>query len=134
MQKWRCERCGYEYDGDILEVCPSCKESCGFIDATNYVPDFFLGNEGRSVEMTDISNMEVKVYCDPFCPSCKDIVDFLKEKGINFEFIDVDKDENAMKEAVSLSGQGKLPIVKIGRKVIAPPIDKDKLLDAIKMT
>ncbi|MGR3320259.1 MAG: glutaredoxin family protein [Candidatus Anammoxibacter sp.] len=128
MQKWRCEHCGYEYDGDILELCPSCKESCGFIDATNYVPESFNGNEGRP---KDMANVEVKVYCDPFCPSCKDIGELLKEKGVDFTYVDVNKDENAMKEATSISGQDKLPVIKIGETVMVPPIDTDKLLEAI---
>lgn len=129
MQKWRCESCKYEYEGEFLEYCPSCKKSCGFVDATNYVPVSFTGREGRYKKM---ENRQVNVYCDPFCPSCKDIADFLKENNIEFDFINVEDNEAAMKEVVSLSGQDKLPVIKIGDKIIAPPIDRDKLLDAVK--
>ena len=129
MQKWRCENCKYEFEGEFLEYCPSCKKSCGFVDATNYVPESFTGKEGRSREM---SNTKVIVYCDPFCPSCNDIADFLKENNVEFEFINVEDNEGTMKEVVSLSGQDKLPVIKVGNEIMSPPIDKDKLLDAVR--
>ena len=44
----------------------------------------------------------------------------------------MNKDENAMKEATSISGQDKLPVIKIGETVMVPPIDTDKLLETIK--
>lgn len=128
MQVWRCENCGYVYDGDILEVCPSCNKSCGFIDAVNYVPESFVGNERGSC-MAD--RKDVTVYCDPFCPSCKDIADFLEKNKVVFRFVDVGSDDGAMKDVVALSGQNKLPVVEVGDEVLTPPIDMDELLNVI---
>lgn len=70
---------------------------------------------------------KVKVYCDPFCPSCKDVADFLKMKGVSFDFINVEEDEKARKKAISISGQEKLPIIVVGKEVIVAPNNKDEL-------
>lgn len=117
MQTWKCQNCGYKYDGDYNETCPSCKNSCSFIDATNYVPESF-GSEGKKM---------TKIYCDPFCPSCSEIAGFLKKNGVKFEFVSVDDSEQAKKQVVELSGQDKLPVVVIGDDVFKPPFDDDKL-------
>lgn len=130
MQSWKCENCGYQYDGDILEICPSCNNSCGFFDATNYVPVSFSSNEGGSLKKEE--KMKVKIYCDPYCPSCKGVTDFLKEKKIRFILINVDENEKAKKEAMSLSGQDKLPIIIVGNDVMSPPINNDDLLALVK--
>ena len=37
--KWKCSNCGYSLDSEAPpENCPSCKESCAFVDATCYTP------------------------------------------------------------------------------------------------
>lgn len=53
MQTWKCANCGYKYDGDYLEMCPSCKESCGFVDATNYVPESFDSKKEKKSDIKD---------------------------------------------------------------------------------
>ena len=78
-----------------------------------------------------MSNVKVEFFCDSFCPTCSDIETFLKENGVDYDYINVGKDKAAMDKAVSLSNQDKLPVIKIGDQVICPPIDKKKLLDAI---
>ncbi|MBT8339866.1 MAG: hypothetical protein HKP58_03510 [Desulfatitalea sp.] len=40
MANWKCGNCGYELEADRPpEKCPSCKESCEFLDNTCYTPD-----------------------------------------------------------------------------------------------
>ena len=40
MTQWKCSNCGYTIkEAKPPETCPSCKESCAFIDATCYIPD-----------------------------------------------------------------------------------------------
>ncbi len=121
METWKCENCGYQYEGEFLEVCPSCEKSCGFVDATNYVPESF--NAKGELDMANAT-----IYCDPFCPSCADLAEFLKEKSVSFEFININENKNAAHDAVSISGQDKLPVVVVGKEVFTPPIDKEKLM------
>ncbi|WP_369688345.1 rubredoxin-like domain-containing protein [Desulfatitalea tepidiphila] len=40
MAKWKCGNCGYELEAERPpERCPSCKQSCEFLDNTCYTPD-----------------------------------------------------------------------------------------------
>lgn len=40
MANWKCANCGYEMEADKPpEKCPSCKESCEFLDNSCYTPD-----------------------------------------------------------------------------------------------
>ena len=41
--------------------------------------------------------MGIKVYGTESCPQCQSAKQYLKQKGINFEYADVFKDEAAMK-------------------------------------
>ena len=51
----------------------------------------------------------VKVYSTPTCPYCHMVKDFLKEKGVEFEDIDVASDQAAAKEMIGKSGQMGVP-------------------------
>lgn len=62
--------------------------------------------------------MNVKVYSTPTCPYCKLTKDFLKEKGIAFDDIDVSGDSQAAQEMVKLSGQMGVPVVDVDGHVI----------------
>lgn len=62
--------------------------------------------------------MTVKVYSTPTCPYCKLAKDFLKEKGIAYEDIDVSADSAAAQTMVKLSGQMGVPVLDINGHVI----------------
>jgi len=62
--------------------------------------------------------MKVKIYSTPTCPYCVMAKDFFKEKGIEFEDIDVSKDQEAGKQMVEKSGQMGGPVIEINDKII----------------
>lgn len=62
--------------------------------------------------------MTVKVYSTPTCPYCKLAKDFLKEKNISFEDIDVASNSDAAQEMVKKSGQMGVPVLEINGQVI----------------
>jgi len=72
--------------------------------------------------------MKIKVYSTPTCPWCHRAKEFLKEKGIKFEDIDVSKDKKAAAEMVEKSGQMGVPVLDINGKIIIgfdePAIEK----------
>lgn len=40
MTSWKCQNCGYTFEADRPpEKCPSCKQTCEFVDNTCYTPD-----------------------------------------------------------------------------------------------
>lgn len=60
----------------------------------------------------------IKVYTTPTCPYCHKLKDWLKEKEIEFEEVDVSKDQEAAKKIIEKSGQMGVPQIEIGEKVI----------------
>ena len=37
---WKCNRCGHTIDAATPpDLCPSCKEKCGYVDVTCYIPE-----------------------------------------------------------------------------------------------
>lgn len=40
MPSWKCGNCGYTFTADTPpDKCPSCKQTCEFLDNTCYTPD-----------------------------------------------------------------------------------------------
>lgn len=68
----------------------------------------------------------VKIYTTPVCPYCFTLKEFLKEKGIEFEEIDVSKDEKAREEMIKKSGALEVPIVEIDGQIVVG-FDKEKI-------
>ncbi len=75
--------------------------------------------------------MAVKVYSTPACPYCHMAKDFLKENKVEFEDIDVAKDQEAGKEMVQKSGQMGVPVIDVNGTIIVG-FDKEKIMEALK--
>ncbi|OHB93564.1 MAG: hypothetical protein A2Z57_00620 [Planctomycetes bacterium RIFCSPHIGHO2_12_39_6] len=67
---------------------------------------------------------KLKVFCTPFCPKCSQLLTYLNKRKVDYISYDIDKDDNARKEAVKIVGTDdiesldKLPIVVVGDKVL----------------
>ncbi len=61
---------------------------------------------------------KVRVFSTPFCPYCLTLKEFLKEREIDFEDIDVTENEIALDEMVKKSGQTAVPVIEIGGQVV----------------
>ena len=61
---------------------------------------------------------KIKVYSTPTCPYCQMVKSFLKEKGVDFEDIDVSVDSKAAEEMIKKSGQMGIPQIEINEKII----------------
>lgn len=62
--------------------------------------------------------VNIKIYGTEQCPYCKMAKEFLEEKGVNFRYFDVGKDEVALKEMIDKSKQMGVPVIIIGDEVI----------------
>ena len=69
---------------------------------------------------------KVKVYSTSICPYCVALKEFLKERNIEFEEIDVSKDEKTQKEMIEKSGQMGVPVIEIDEEVIVG-FDREKI-------
>lgn len=70
---------------------------------------------------------KIKIYSTPTCPYCAALKQFLKEKGFEFEDIDVSTDEKALEEMIEKSGQMGVPVTEIDGKIVVG-FDKEKIL------
>ncbi len=69
---------------------------------------------------------KVKIYSTPTCPYCVTLKEYLKDKGIGFEDLNVAVDLQARKEMVDKSGQMGVPVVDIDGEIIIG-FDKEKI-------
>ncbi|MBN2372582.1 glutathione S-transferase N-terminal domain-containing protein [bacterium] len=60
----------------------------------------------------------VKVYSTSTCPYCHMLKDFLKERNIPFEDVDVGADRESAQEMMDKSGQIGVPVIDIEGKII----------------
>ncbi len=75
--------------------------------------------------------MVVKVYSTQSCPYCVHAKDFLKERGVEFEDIDVSADREKAQEMIDKSGQMGVPVLDINGEIIVG-FDKEKIEAALK--
>ena len=73
---------------------------------------------GQTKIVKVIKMAKIKVYTTPMCPWCHRLKDFLKEKGVEFEELDVSVDREAAQEMISKSGQMGVPQIEINGKII----------------
>jgi glutaredoxin 3 len=74
---------------------------------------------------------KIKIYTTPTCHHCIDAKTFFKEKGLDFENIDVSSDEKAGAEMVEKSGQMGVPVIFINDEMIIG-FDKEKVEKLLK--
>ena len=73
------------------------------------------------------SQPRVRVFSSASCPYCFTLMEFLKEKGIEFEEIDVSKNEKAREEMIKKSGRLEAPILEIDGQIVVG-FDKEKIV------
>lgn len=61
---------------------------------------------------------KVIVYSTPTCPYCVMAKDFLKQHEIDFQEIDVSRDEQAAREMIEKSGQMGVPVIDVDGRII----------------
>lgn len=75
----------------------------------------------------------VKVYSTPICPYCVTLKEWLKEKGIEFEDVNVAEDEKAREEMIEKSGQMGVPVVDIDGQIVVG-FDREKIAKILKLS
>ena len=75
---------------------------------------------------------KVTIYSTPSCPYCSMAKDFLKENKIDFEIIDVSKDQSKAQEMIEKSGQMGVPVLDINGTIIVG-FDKEAIRKALKL-
>ena len=66
------------------------------------------------------------------CPYCTTLKEFLKERGVEFEEIDVSQDEKAMQEMVEKTGQMGVPVLEVDGEIVVG-FDREKIIKLLKL-
>ena len=61
----------------------------------------------------------VRLFVKPYCGWCHEAQDWLEERGIQFETLDVTSDGTAREEMLELSGQTLAPVIEVDGEVLA---------------
>ena len=61
----------------------------------------------------------IRLFVKPFCGWCHEAKDWLEERGIAYEELDVISSRAAFKEMVDLSGQTLAPVIEVDGEVLA---------------
>lgn len=75
------------------------------------------------------------MYTTAWCPDCRRAKTFLKERGVEFREVDIEKDPSA--EAIVIKaneGKRKIPTMEIGGRYFAcSPFDAEQLAENLKI-
>ena len=74
----------------------------------------------------------IKIYSTPFCPYCVTLKDYLKEKKVEFNDVDVSSDDKERDEMVELSGQIGVPVINVDGRIIVG-FDKEQIDEVLKL-
>ena len=77
--------------------------------------------------------MTTKIYSTPTCVYCKTLKGYFKKHGIEFEDIDISKDEKQLQKMIKDSGQMGVPVVDIDGEVIIG-FDKERIDKLLKIS
>lgn len=53
--------------------------------------------------------LDYKLFVGSFCPHCKKVENFIEEKDINLDIVNINEDRNALKELVENGGKRQVP-------------------------
>jgi glutaredoxin-like YruB-family protein len=71
-------------------------------------------------------NKKVILFSSSSCPWCSRVKNYLHEKGVRVKEIKVDRDPEAAKDLVRMTGQMSVPVLIIGRATVTG-FDKAKI-------
>lgn len=63
--------------------------------------------------------MKIRLFIKPSCGWCHLAMNWLNERGIKYELIDVFAQRGALQEMVNLSGQTRSPVIEVDGQVLA---------------
>ena len=74
----------------------------------------------------------IRIFSTPSCPYCVTLKEFLKERGFEFEDLNVATDEKAREEMVQKSQQMGVPVIEINGQIIIG-FDKKKIVQLLNI-
>jgi len=77
----------------------------------------------------------ITIYSSDWCPDCRRVKAFLKERGIEFEEVNIEEDPEGEEVVLRANnGRRKVPTLKVGERYVAcSPFNAQKLADELKI-
>ena len=77
----------------------------------------------------------ITIYSAGWCPDCRRVKNFLKERGVQFHEVDIDTDEKSEELVLRVNnGRRKVPTVKVGERYFAcSPFSASKLAEELNI-
>ncbi|MEI6341642.1 MAG: glutaredoxin family protein [Verrucomicrobiota bacterium] len=63
--------------------------------------------------------VSIRLFIKPGCPWCHEAIDWLDERGIRYQVLDVIRDPAARAEMLDLTGQTKAPSIDVDGHILA---------------
>jgi len=82
--------------------------------------------------MFRVNKMKVRVFSTTWCVYCKMAKEFLKQKNVKFEDINIEENPEKAKEMVKLSGQTAVPVIDVEGEIIVG-FDKERLKKLLRL-
>jgi glutaredoxin 3 len=61
----------------------------------------------------------IRLFIKPFCGWCHEAIEWLDERGVKYELLDVTSDATARREMYDLSGQTLAPTIDVDGEILA---------------
>jgi glutaredoxin len=77
----------------------------------------------------------ITIYGAGWCPDCRRVKNFLKDRGVEFREVDIDEDDESEELVLRVnSGKRKVPTLKVGERYFAcSPFNAQKLADELRI-
>jgi glutaredoxin len=77
----------------------------------------------------------ITIYSAGWCPDCRRVKSFLKDRGVEFREVNIDEDEESEELVLRVnSGKRKVPTLKVGERYFAcSPFNAQKLADELRI-
>lgn len=77
----------------------------------------------------------ITMYSAGWCPDCRRVKNFLKERGVEFREVDIDQDEESEELVLRVNhGKRKVPTLQVGERYFAcSPFNAQKLADELRI-
>lgn len=76
---------------------------------------------------------KVRIFSTPGCSYCRAEKEYLKDKKVKFEDIDVSQNPDAANEMIEKTGQMGVPVTIIDNKIVIVGFDREALKKALKI-
>lgn len=104
-----------QYQAQIKESKPLAK--INKLSTTTLAQQFLGGVDKKTTSNAATTRKHVEVFVTSWCPFCKKLEAYLKDKNIKYTRYDIEKNRAGFKKYQAL-GSGGIPITKIGKTVI----------------